>query len=115
MTTLPEIIIKIRDRIAFTPPEEERFAVVKEYEFELLVNMVHSYQSMVEKAQSELLEAHRRYQTAAELVSKLAGDKRSLMRERDHSRRSYCEAASKLRKCSASEIARVERWNYLYK
>lgn len=115
MNQLPEIIVKLRDRIAINPPDEERFTVLKEYEFEGLLNMVRSYESMLEKSKSELLNALCKAQAAQELAAKLAGDKRMAQRERDHARIDLCEALGKLRRCKPEEVARVERWNYLFR
>jgi hypothetical protein len=111
----PEIIIRLRKRIEIIPPEEQRFAVLHDYELELLVNLVAGYESALEKARSETIEIHRRYHTAAELVSKLAGDKRVIMRERDDARQAWCIAMAKHRRCQPAEVARGERWNYLFK
>lgn len=115
MNTLPEIITKLRDRIAINPPEEERFTVLKEYEYEVLVNMVRSYESMLEKAKIELLNAIGKAQSATELTAKIAGDKRMALRERDDARVRLCEALGKLRRCSAEKVAQGERWMYLFK
>jgi hypothetical protein len=115
MTQQPEIIIKLRERIAVIPPEEQRFAVLHDYELELLVNLVAGYESALAKAKAEAIELHRRYHTAAELVSKLAGDKRVIMRERDDARHAWCIAMAKHRRCSPQEVAQGERWMYLFK
>jgi hypothetical protein len=113
--TLPEIIIKLRDKIELTPPEEQRYCVLSEGDLEILINMVNSYNSIVEQVKKEHLDIHRKYQTAAELVAKISGDKRSLMRERDVARQSFCYAAAKLRGCTPKTVARCERWHYLFK
>lgn len=113
--TTPELVIKLRERIAVIPPEEQRFAIIHEAEIELLVNLIASYESLLAKAKAEQLEIHRRYQTAAQLVTKLGGDKRVMMRERDNARHAWCVATAKLRRCSPAEVAQGERWNYLFK
>jgi hypothetical protein len=113
--TTPELVIKLRERIAVIPPEEQRFAIIHEAEIELLVNLIASYESLLAKAKAEQLEIQRRYQTAAELVIKLGGDKRVIMRERDDARHAWCIAMAKHRRCSPQEVARGERWNYLFK
>ena len=115
MPTPPDVITKLRMRIDVIPPEEQRFAVIHEAEIELLVNLIASYESMLAKAKVEQLEIQRRYQTAAELVIKLGGDKRVIMRERDNARHAWCVATAKLRRCSPAEVAQGERWNYLFK
>lgn len=112
---LPDIIIKLRDKIELTPPEEQRYAIVSENDLELLINMVQSYESVIEQLKKAQLDIFRKYQTAAELVAKLAGDKRSLMRERDVARQSFCYAAAKLRGTTPKMVARCESWNYLFK
>ena len=115
MTQTPEIITRLRDRINLVPPEEQRFAVLYEYELELLVNLVAAHDSTVQKLQAQAIELHRRYHTATELVSKLAGDKRVIMRERDDARLAWCIAMAKHRRCSPQEVAQGERWMYLFK
>jgi hypothetical protein len=112
---LPDIIIKLRDKIELTPPEEQRFAVVSENDLEVLINMVNSFHSVIAKMEKEQLNLHRKYQTATELVVKVSGDKRMLMRERDIARKMWCIAAGKLRRKAPAEVARGEQWNYLFK